>query len=179
MKDVGSEYRIGGEDYFVFEACEYMDSFLDFYPTVAVVLNIEMDHVDYFHSMEQIRNSYAAFMAKTGEDGIALVNMCDDDVMKSAEGYKGRLVSILSCQIISNVPSAILLSQFTQNYRELLLGVNIGGVGTLIASLASLITFKEYSRQAPGHTLAYVLKFSAYNFAFLFILIGFCVVFGI
>ena len=42
MKDVGSEYRIGGENYFVFEACEYMDSFLDFYPTVAVVLNIEM-----------------------------------------------------------------------------------------------------------------------------------------
>ncbi len=93
MKDVGSEYRIGGNDYFVFEACEYMDSFLDFYPTVAVVLNIEMDHVDYFHSMDQIRNSYAAFMAKTGENGIALVNYCDDDVMKSAEGYKGKLVT--------------------------------------------------------------------------------------
>ena len=52
------------------------------------------------------------------------------------------LVSAVSCQFISNVPSAILLSQFTENYRELLLGVNIGGAGTLIASLASLITFK-------------------------------------
>lgn len=93
MKDVGSEYRIGGEDYFVFEACEYMDSFLDFYPTVAVVLNIEMDHVDYFHSMEQIRDSYAAFMAKTGEDGIAIVNICDEEVMKASESYKGRLVT--------------------------------------------------------------------------------------
>ena len=49
------------------------------------------------------------------------------------------LVSILSCQVISNVPSAILLSQFTDNYKQLLLGVNIGGIGTLIASLASLI----------------------------------------
>ncbi len=93
MKDVGSEYRIGGEDYFVFEACEYMDSFLDFYPTVAVVLNIEMDHVDYFHSMEQIRNSYSAFMAKTGENGIAIVNCCDEEVMKASKGYKGRLVT--------------------------------------------------------------------------------------
>ena len=93
MKDVGSEYRIGGEVYFVFEACEYMDSFLDFYPSMAVVLNIEMDHVDYFHSMDQIRNSYAAFMEKTGDNGIALVNYCDDDVMKAAEGYKGRLVT--------------------------------------------------------------------------------------
>ena len=54
------------------------------------------------------------------------------------------LFSTLSCQIISNVPSAILLSQFTDNYRDLLVGVNIGGAGTLIASLASLITFREY-----------------------------------
>ena len=82
--------------------------------------------------------------------------------------------SAASCQVISNVPSAILLSQFTDNYRELLLGVNIGGAGTLIASLASLITFKEYTKQDPKHTLSYVLKFSAFNFAFLIILVLFC-----
>ena len=82
--------------------------------------------------------------------------------------------SAMSCQFISNVPSAILLSQFTDNYKELLLGVNIGGAGTLIASLASLITFKEYSKQDPGHTVRYVLKFTAFNFAFLIILTLFC-----
>ena len=84
------------------------------------------------------------------------------------------LVSALSCQVISNVPSAILLSQFTENYRELLLGVNIGGAGTLIASLASLITFREYTQNNPGKTLSYIVKFSAFNFAFLGILILFC-----
>ncbi len=82
--------------------------------------------------------------------------------------------SALSCQFISNVPSAILLSQFTANYRELLLGVNIGGAGTMIASLASLITFREYSKEAPGHALRYILKFSLFNFAFLGILILIC-----
>ena len=82
------------------------------------------------------------------------------------------LVSILSCQVISNVPSAILLSQFTGNYTELLLGVNIGGVGTLISSLASLITFREYVSHNPGKMKSYILKFSAFNFAFLFILTG-------
>jgi Na+/H+ antiporter NhaD/arsenite permease-like protein len=88
---------------------------------------------------------------------------------------KNTLVfSTLSCQVISNVPSAILLSQFTENYRELLLGVNIGGAGTLIASLASLITFKEYTKQDPKHTLAYIVKFTAYNFAFLIILVVIC-----
>ncbi len=87
------------------------------------------------------------------------------------------IFSALSCQFISNVPSAILLSQFTENYKELLLGVNIGGAGTLIASLASLITFKEYNKQAPGHTLRYIIKFTAFNFAFLGILIGVCAIF--
>ncbi|MBR4836522.1 MAG: citrate transporter [Clostridia bacterium] len=84
------------------------------------------------------------------------------------------IFSAMSCQFISNVPSAILLSQFTDNYRDLLLGVNIGGAGTLIASLASLITFKEYTKQDPKHTLSYVLKFTAFNFAFLIILTLFC-----
>ena len=80
------------------------------------------------------------------------------------------LFSILSCQFISNVPSAILLSQFTDNYRELLIGVNIGGVGTLIASLASLITFREYTKDYPARTKQYIGLFLTVNFAFLLIL---------
>lgn len=80
------------------------------------------------------------------------------------------LFSVLSCQVISNVPSAILLSQFTGNYADLLVGVNIGGVGTLISSLASLITFREYVKNNHGKTLSYILKFSAFNFSFLIIL---------
>ena len=85
------------------------------------------------------------------------------------------LVSVLSCQVISNVPTAVLMSQFTGNYQELLLGVNIGGVGTLIASLASLITYREYVNKNPGKTKRYVLLFTAYNFAFLILLTVFVI----
>ena len=88
------------------------------------------------------------------------------------------LFSVASCQVISNVPSAILLSQFTENYRELLLGVNIGGVGTLIASLASLITFREYTKQNKGKTGYYIALFTAFNFAFLILLALFVFLFG-
>ena len=84
------------------------------------------------------------------------------------------IFSTLSCQVISNVPSAILLSQFTDNYRELLLGVNIGGAGTLIASLASLITFREYVSHNPGRAGSYIARFSAFNFTFLIVLLVFC-----
>ena len=80
------------------------------------------------------------------------------------------LFSILSCQVISNVPSAILLSQFTSNYKALLIGVNIGGVGTLISSLASLITFREYVHHYHHKTKYYIGMFSLFNFAFLIIL---------
>jgi len=84
------------------------------------------------------------------------------------------LTSVASCQVISNVPSAILLSQFTENYRALLMGVNIGGAGTLIASLASLITFNEYNRHYQHMTIKYVGLFSAFNFGFLFVLTVLC-----
>lgn len=83
------------------------------------------------------------------------------------------LVSVLSCQCISNVPSAILLSQFTENYADLLVGVNIGGVGTLISSLASLITLREYIKYNYGKTKQYIILFSAFNFGFLIILTAF------
>lgn len=87
--------------------------------------------------------------------------------------------SALSCQFISNVPSAILLSNFTENYRELLLGVNIGGAGTLIASLASLITFREYSTLYPKNVGRYLFKFTVFNFVFLLGLLGLQSIFNI
>lgn len=80
------------------------------------------------------------------------------------------IVSVLTCQFISNVPSAILLSRFTNDYAALLLGVNIGGTGTLIASLASLITFNEFKVLYPKQTKKYIAIFTAANFAFLIIL---------
>lgn len=82
------------------------------------------------------------------------------------------LVSVASCQVISNVPTAVLLSNFTSNYEPLLVGVNLGGTGTLIASLASLITFRVYRRMAPGTTGKYMLWFTGLSFGFLILLTG-------
>lgn len=95
------------------------------------------------------------------------------DIFSTLLDKSTLLFSILSCQFISNVPSAILLSQFTEDYRELLLGVNIGGVGTLISSLASLITFREYTAHNPGKSGYYIRTFSLFNFGFLIILVLF------
>ncbi len=84
--------------------------------------------------------------------------------------YDTLIVSALSCQFISNVPSAILLSQFTTDYQSLLLGVNIGGTGTLISSLASLITFSEFRVLYPKQTKKYLVMFTVINVIFLVVM---------
>lgn len=71
--------------------------------------------------------------------------------------------SIILSQVVSNVPCAIFLSKFTVYWKELLLGVNIGGMGTIIASLASVISYKLFSKAKPECGGKYLAKFSLYN----------------
>ncbi len=122
--------------------------------------------VDYF-----LLFTFAAFFVFSGN--MARIEVVREFFSRMLE-HNTLLVSVLSCQFISNVPTAILLSQFTENYQALLVGVNIGGTGTLIASLASLITFKEYSSHYREKSLLYIALFSVFNFAFLAVLTVIC-----
>ena len=90
----GSTCRIGcAQEHFIFEACEYMDSFLDFSPTIAIVLNVDLDHVDYFHDIEQVRSSFLRYAQRTGSDGMVLVNADDREAVLSMEPFLGRKVT--------------------------------------------------------------------------------------
>lgn len=80
------------------------------------------------------------------------------------------LTAILASQIMSNVPTAILLSGFTKNYTALIVGTNIGGLGTLIASMASLISFKYIAKDYPDLRKKYFVLFTFANFIFLIVL---------
>jgi len=86
-------YYLGDRENFIFEACEYMDSFLDFNPTVAVLLNAEMEHVDYFKSIEQIRESFKNYAALVGENGIVIYNTDDENTVISAGSVNARKIS--------------------------------------------------------------------------------------
>lgn len=83
----------------------------------------------------------------------------------------GMLTSVLSSQIISNVPAAVLLSSFTENWKALLVGTNLGGLGTPIASLASLISMKFYLKTEEADFRSYLLLFLALNAGGLVILL--------
>jgi len=79
---------------------------------------------------------------------------------------------IISCQFISNVPTAIFLSRFTENYRELLAAVNLGSLGIMISSLASLITLKEFLKHEQGKMLKYLGMYTIMNTLFFIVLMA-------
>lgn len=93
-ESMNGAYYLGEKENFIFEACEYMDSFLDFNPTVAVLLNAEMEHVDYFKSIEQIRDSFKRYGALVGEGGTVIYNVDDENISMSASEINAKKISI-------------------------------------------------------------------------------------
>lgn len=90
----GEAYRCGDDNsYIIVESCEYQDSFLDLYPNIAVVLNIELDHVDYFSSLSQIKNSFAVFAERCGDGGSIIANADDENCMDALSEFRSQMVT--------------------------------------------------------------------------------------
>ena len=111
--------------------------------------------------------TFVAFFVFSGN--LARIEAVDRLLRRLLEG-RVYLTSLLASQIISNVPAALLLSGFTADARSLLLGVDIGGLGTPIASLASLISMKLYAHSDHAHTGRYLAEFTLVNLILLLLL---------
>ncbi len=81
-------HRVGHGDTIILESCEYCDSFLAFFPTVAVILNVEADHLDYFKDLADVEKSFRAFADKVPEDGLIVANCEDENTMFTLRGEK-------------------------------------------------------------------------------------------
>ena len=101
------------------------------------------------------------------------------DTLQSLVAGRELAVGIIASQVISNVPASLLLSGFTNDYRALLLGVNLGGLGTLIASMASLISYKIYAHNYNKTQGIYLMWFTVANVLFLAVLAGGALVKGV
>lgn len=117
--------------------------------------------------------TFVGFFVFTGNLGrIDVVKQCMQSLIDGHE----VIVGVISSQAISNVPAALLLSEFTKNIDKLTVGVNLGGLGTLIASMASLISFKLLTQKYNELKGKYLKYFSVISVIFLIILlVGFCV----
>ena len=131
----------------------------------AVICDIKLlGKVDY-----ALLATFVCFFVFVGN--IARVDAVSDFFSRILTG--GELISAaLLSQVISNVPAAVMLAEFTDNGTQLLLGVDIGGFGTLIASLASLISFQIYRKDKGAETGRFFAVFSAINFGLLILLLG-------
>lgn len=108
--------------------------------------------------------TFISFFIFTGN--IGNIPAVKDMLQNLVEG-KELWISILASQFISNVPAALLLAEFTEDYKKLLVGVNIGGLGTLIASMASLISYKAYAHNYNRTKGIYLIWFTVANLLFL------------
>lgn len=112
--------------------------------------------------------TFVAFFIFTGNMGnLSALKASLQSIVAGRELLSGILVS----QVVSNVPAALLLSEFTNDYKQLLLGVNIGGLGTLIASMASLISYKVYAHNYNRTKGKYLMWFTLGNIIFLAVLV--------
>lgn len=85
---LNGNFRIGNSEYFLTESCEYCRSFLSFFPTVGIILNVEEDHLDYYKDLEDIKSAFSDFSALIPKDGILVVCAEDDDAVDSAKSAK-------------------------------------------------------------------------------------------
>lgn len=119
--------------------------------------------------------TFIGFFIFTGNMGrIPLIKDFLENVMANSE----FIISLITSQFISNVPATLMLSGFTTNYKELIIGVNVGGLGTLIASMASLISYKAYTKEYKENTGKYLKNFTVYNLIFLSLLVAFWLLIG-
>ncbi len=88
---LGGNYKIGKKDYFITETCEYCRSFLKFFPTVAIILNVEEDHLDYYKDLDDIKDAFNDFARLVPQDGALIVCADDKNAMDCLKGIKAPL----------------------------------------------------------------------------------------
>lgn len=141
--------------------------------TIAVALIADrraLAHVDY-----ALLVTFIAFFVFVGNVG--RIEMVSAALAQLIDGHE-LAVSVIASQVLSNVPAAILLSGFTSNFAALIVGTNLGGLGTLIASMASLISYKQVALVLPREKGRYFMLFTMWNVAFLAILAAFALILG-
>ena len=93
LEAIGGNIRVGKSQTFITEACEYTNSFLSFYPTLSIILNIEEDHMDFFKDLDDITNSFRLFAQKLPKDGLLVINKEIKDYEKVTDGLECNVIT--------------------------------------------------------------------------------------
>ena len=93
LKQIDGNYRVGNSEYCIIEACEYVESFLKFYPKAEVILNIDNDHLDYFKTFENIKNAFVKYVKLLPDDGLLILNGDDNNCLDLSQYASSKVVT--------------------------------------------------------------------------------------
>ena len=144
----GEPLKIGGDESLIYEACEYRDSFLKFSPTVAIGLNLELDHTDYFDSINAIKDSFKKAMSRA--DDFAVINGDDENLRQIIKQINSRVVTFGQSQICDYRYSIISFRDVGFDFEILYHGASVGvfrlnipGAFNLSNATAAIVTALE------------------------------------
>lgn len=140
--------RVGGRDYFVLEACEYTNSFLNFFPKISIILNIEEDHLDFFKDLNDIRNSFHQFAKLLPQDGRLVINSAIENPGEITEGLNCPFVTYGVSAPADYYPENIVFDEFgfarftaiRKGKKPLDVSLQVPGIHNVANALAAIAT---------------------------------------
>lgn len=93
LYEIGGNNKVGSDDTIILEACEYHDSYMHFNPTIALVLNVDADHLEYFGSFDNVKKSFSNFVNLVPSDGFIFINKDDENTSHIADNVKGKVIT--------------------------------------------------------------------------------------
>jgi UDP-N-acetylmuramate--alanine ligase len=150
LRDIGGNFRVGADEYFVMEACEYTNSYHSFYPKIGVILNVEADHLDFFKDIEDIRRSFHGFAANIPDDGVLIINADIEGIEDITDGLKCKVVTFGEKAEADYRAENIMLDEFARATFEAVhedernkYSLGVGGVHNVINSLAAIAVAEQ------------------------------------
>lgn len=147
-------YRVGKSEFFIVEACEYVRSFLKFYPKTEIVLNIEEDHLDYYKDIEDIKSAFQDFLNIPSEDGCLILNADDKNCMSLREGHKAKVLTFgIQNETADIIAKDIKLNEtggysftafFPATGKKIEIHLRVPGYHHIYNALSAILASKEY-----------------------------------
>ena len=153
LKQLDGNYRVGKSDYFIIEACEYVESYLKLFPKVEVILNIDNDHLDYFGSLENIVTSFSNYIKLIPDDGLLVINWDDDNCRKIAKytnakvltyGIKNENANFVARNIVFNNNGFPTFDVYYNNTFYKTITLSIPGMHNVMNALACIAVCYNY-----------------------------------
>ena len=153
LKPIGGNYRVGSSEYFIIEACEYVESYLKLFPKAEVILNIDNDHLDYFETFDNIVASFNRYINLLPEDGLLVINGDDANCVKLAKNAKCKVLTyaiennnanFIARNINFNKNGFAVFDVYYNNYFYKTIEISIPGKHNVLNALACLAVCHEY-----------------------------------